>query len=357
MGNLRLVVPEGWDRVLCCPKDSDGDPVHVYNDGIGKRIEKIITTYDKPFENLFRHLPNNLQRISKNALNCGFPNNEEAIVKLAMLHDLCSLDNLNSNYSDSKFGVTHRVFDNNMTSYMFNMNNLIIVSGCPRRNQNVIEALEGLYDYDIANNLPHDTTIYCLFDDKEKSLLKLYPDYKVRYFMAVTRGVSEQEFISFFHNSFEVLPYSFESPLLKTSAVTPNNTENDKRKEQTKNNYVKPKRMGFVESIKTCLIDKYAKFDGRATRSEFWWFYLAYVIVLAVANETVAGIVQLIIELALIVPFIAVSCRRLHDVNKSEWFMLIPIYSLVLFCQKGTEGPNKYDVASDAQVTKDENSK
>ena len=50
MGNLRLVVPEGWDRVLCCPKDSDGDPVHVYNDGIGKRIEKIITTYDKPFE-------------------------------------------------------------------------------------------------------------------------------------------------------------------------------------------------------------------------------------------------------------------------------------------------------------------
>lgn len=319
MGNLRLVVPHGWDRVMCYPYDSDGDPVHVYNDGIGKKIEKIITTYDKPFENLFRHLPNNLQRISMNCLNFGFPNNEEAIVKLAMLHDLCSLDDLNSNYSDSKFGVTHRVLDSSMTSYMHGMNNMIIVSGCPRRNRNIIEALEGLYDYDVVNNLPHDTTIYCLFDDTEKSLLNIHPNYKVRYFMAVTRGVSEFEFISFFHNSFEVLPYSYESPLLKKSEATPCDKKNyesggaqtnlgsedtkphpkkktksggfrmkfdseeitnhTERKTQTKKFYEKPKLMSFDESIKTCLIKKYADLKGRASRSEYWWFVLGYFMV------------------------------------------------------------------------------
>jgi uncharacterized membrane protein YhaH (DUF805 family) len=43
-----------------------------------------------------------------------------------------------------------------------------------------------------------------------------------------------------------------------------------------------------------------------------------------------------------LVPAIAVGVRRMHDVNKSGWFILIPIYNLILYCTAGTEGPNKY---------------
>lgn len=49
-----------------------------------------------------------------------------------------------------------------------------------------------------------------------------------------------------------------------------------------------------------------------------------------------------IYALATLVPTIAVACRRMHDVNKSGWFMLIPIYSLVLACTNGDTGSNQY---------------
>jgi len=49
-----------------------------------------------------------------------------------------------------------------------------------------------------------------------------------------------------------------------------------------------------------------------------------------------------IFELAMLIPSIAVGVRRMHDIGKSGWFLLIPIYNIVLCCRNGTSGDNKY---------------
>ena len=89
--------------------------------------------------------------------------------------------------------------------------------------------------------------------------------------------------------------------------------------------------MNFKNAIKTCLKDKYANFKGRASRSEFWFFYLFLLIGYAIAISTMfisiklfIGILSIFI-LAVIIPSLAVTVRRLHDVNKSGWFILLPL--------------------------------
>jgi uncharacterized membrane protein YhaH (DUF805 family) len=110
--------------------------------------------------------------------------------------------------------------------------------------------------------------------------------------------------------------------------------------------------MTFRESISTCF-SKFADGQGRATRSEFWYFYLFYVVVwLAVTvldgpifRTTNIGILILVLHigsLALIIPNIAAAVRRMHDIDKSGWFVLIPIYNLVLLATPGTVGPNRF---------------
>jgi uncharacterized membrane protein YhaH (DUF805 family) len=49
-----------------------------------------------------------------------------------------------------------------------------------------------------------------------------------------------------------------------------------------------------------------------------------------------------IFSLAILIPSLAVGVRRMHDVNKSGWYVLIPIYNLILACENGTDGPNDY---------------
>jgi uncharacterized membrane protein YhaH (DUF805 family) len=51
-----------------------------------------------------------------------------------------------------------------------------------------------------------------------------------------------------------------------------------------------------------------------------------------------------IYSLAVFIPTIAVGVRRMHDVNRSGWYLLIPIYSFVLTCTEGSDGPNNYGV-------------
>jgi len=91
--------------------------------------------------------------------------------------------------------------------------------------------------------------------------------------------------------------------------------------------------MDLQTSVKTCL-SKYADFKGRAIRSEYWWFQLFAVISTFVAaifdsffvnNIDSAGPVEIIVSLGLLIPNLAVTARRLHDVNRSGWWMLIPI--------------------------------
>lgn len=112
--------------------------------------------------------------------------------------------------------------------------------------------------------------------------------------------------------------------------------------------------MDFAQAVKTCL-NKYANFSGRAQRSEYWYFFLFMVIVNIVASvldSIIFGdmpLLYLIATLALIVPSIAAGARRLHDTDKSGWWLLlglIPVVGvivlIVFFCQRGTVGPNQF---------------
>lgn len=100
--------------------------------------------------------------------------------------------------------------------------------------------------------------------------------------------------------------------------------------------------MDAVQSV----LNKYATFSGRATRSEYWYWVLAMCIVSIVLNiiggqVAILMILSPIFSLATLVPTIAVAIRRMHDVGKSGWFILIPLYNLYLAIQP-SEGPNAY---------------
>ena len=92
--------------------------------------------------------------------------------------------------------------------------------------------------------------------------------------------------------------------------------------------------MTFSESITSCM-GKYATFSGRASRSEFWWFYLFTQIVnwgISVAtavtygpNDPLINIIPGLISIVFILPSLAVGCRRLHDIGKSGWWMLLSL--------------------------------
>ena len=107
--------------------------------------------------------------------------------------------------------------------------------------------------------------------------------------------------------------------------------------------------MTFTESIRTCL-SKFADGTGRATRSEFWYSYLFYVVVW-VASMVIDSGILLLAALALIIPNIAAAVRRMHDIGRSGWFVLIPIYNLILLATPGTVGPNGYDGGSPDEIT------
>ena len=87
--------------------------------------------------------------------------------------------------------------------------------------------------------------------------------------------------------------------------------------------------MNIQESVKTC-IAKYVDFSGRASRSEYWWFVLAEVILLVVASF-IHQYVYFIAALAVLLPALAVGARRLHDIGKSGWFLLLGLIPLVNF--------------------------
>jgi len=114
--------------------------------------------------------------------------------------------------------------------------------------------------------------------------------------------------------------------------------------------------MGFGEAV-SAVFKKYATFTGRASRSEYWWwtlFVLIASIVLTIIDTAVLGaeeygILSTIFGLAILVPAIAVTVRRLHDTDRSGWWIflgLIPIIgTLVLlfwYVSRGREGDNRF---------------
>lgn len=103
------------------------------------------------------------------------------------------------------------------------------------------------------------------------------------------------------------------------------------------------------------VLKKYAQFDGRAQRAEYWYFFLFNTLiaialgVFAIMVRDESNILGSLYALAVLIPGIAVSVRRLHDVGKSGWMLLISfipiigaIWLLVLMVTDSNPGDNKY---------------
>ena len=109
--------------------------------------------------------------------------------------------------------------------------------------------------------------------------------------------------------------------------------------------------MNFVESIQTCY-KKFFDFSGRASKSEYWWFQL-YNAIIYVLSFVFQGDLVLLLSILIIVnliPMYAVGVRRIHDSDKSGWFVLISLipliglYIFVLLLQDGSKGKNRFGV-------------
>jgi uncharacterized membrane protein YhaH (DUF805 family) len=104
--------------------------------------------------------------------------------------------------------------------------------------------------------------------------------------------------------------------------------------------------MTFTESIQTCF-NKYADFNGRATRSEFWWWVL-FVILATLAGNILSDKLGMLISLGTLLPYIAVTARRLHDTNRSGWWQLIGIIPvigwiiLIVWCVQESASQSEY---------------
>lgn len=107
--------------------------------------------------------------------------------------------------------------------------------------------------------------------------------------------------------------------------------------------------MNFGQAISTCL-SKYATFAGRASRSEFWWFFLFQLLV-SIAASMLGDVVNGLVNLALLLPALAVGTRRLHDIGRSGWWQLIMLTVIGLlvliywWVQPTADGSNEYDSA------------
>ena len=106
-------------------------------------------------------------------------------------------------------------------------------------------------------------------------------------------------------------------------------------------------------------LKKYADFSGRAPRAEYWWFYLltvvAYIVAMVLDSIIGAGgaggfgLLSIVVMLGLLLPSLAAGVRRLHDTDRSGWWLLIAlvplvgaIVLLVFWVLEGTRGDNRF---------------
>ena len=117
--------------------------------------------------------------------------------------------------------------------------------------------------------------------------------------------------------------------------------------------------MGFMDAVKNVLLNNYVNFDGRASRSEYWWWVLATIPMsfpFFILDVTIFGWgiedptwFQNIFTVAIFLPALGVVFRRLHDSGRSGWWLLIGlipcvgfIVLIVFLAQDGEPYPNQY---------------
>lgn len=107
----------------------------------------------------------------------------------------------------------------------------------------------------------------------------------------------------------------------------------------------------IIAIIKSVILKNYCNFEGRATRAEFWWFFLFTFIIGLICGVLgrVGTILSGIIGLGLLLPNLGLSVRRLHDINKSGWLLLLAfiplvgaIILIVWWAKEGDPEPNQY---------------
>jgi len=91
----------------------------------------------------------------------------------------------------------------------------------------------------------------------------------------------------------------------------------------------------------------YANFNGRASKSEFWWFFL-FVVLASAVGTLLSENLGILTNLVTLLPFLAVTTRRLHDTDRSVWFQLlyfIPVLGVIVvyfFCAQDAKDPNRF---------------
>ena len=107
----------------------------------------------------------------------------------------------------------------------------------------------------------------------------------------------------------------------------------------------------FLAVIKSVFLKNYVNFQGRATRKEFWYAFLFNAIICFILS--LFGKVGMYLSgawsLAILLPFLGVGARRLHDINKSGWLVLlslIPIVGIIVliiwWAKEGDPNENQY---------------
>lgn len=119
------------------------------------------------------------------------------------------------------------------------------------------------------------------------------------------------------------------------------------------------KNLSYVDNFKHTVMGNFANFKGRASRSEYWRFYGITIVIAGIINvlsalfmdtalASVFGLISMAYNVAILLPSIGLAVRRLHDVGKSGWLLLVSfipfgiIYVIYLLAQKGDEGDNQY---------------
>jgi uncharacterized membrane protein YhaH (DUF805 family) len=108
--------------------------------------------------------------------------------------------------------------------------------------------------------------------------------------------------------------------------------------------------MTFTESIKVCF-SKYADFNGRASRSEYWWFAL-FIVLISMAAGAISESLRVVLMVATLLPSIAAATRRLHDTNRSGWLQLIALIpilgwiAIIYFLVQEPKEPNNFGTAA-----------